>query len=192
MEEQKSNPKLLLHICCIGCGAYVSRVLNNENFEVSLFFYNPNIFPVSEYKKRLESTREIANKFGLNLVEGEYHHDQWLNQIKGLEAEPERGRRCMICYFDRLEKTAQYAQNNSFDYFSSTLTISPHKDAKSILRFGEELSKKHGVEFLARDYKKKDGFKKSIELSRELNLYRQNYCGCEFSRRDICDSCQLT
>jgi len=192
MEEKKNNRKLLLHICCIGCGAYVSRVLSDEDFDVVLYFYNPNIFPAAEYEKRLETTRRIAREFKLALVEEEYDHGEWLKKVKGLETEPERGKRCLVCYFDRLKKTALYAKKNKFDYFSSTLTISPHKDSKSILKFGNELSAEYEVDFLARDYKKRDGFKKSIELSRELDLYRQNYCGCEFSRREVCENCQLT
>lgn len=186
---EKNKPKLLLHICCIGCGAYVSRVLTEENFDVVLFFYNPNIFPESEYVRRLETTKKIADKFDLEVIEGEYNHKRWLEKIRGFEKEKERGKRCRICYYDRLEKAAEYASKNNFDYFSSTLTISPHKDARLILAFGEELSGKLSIKFLARDFKKNDGFKKSVSLSKELNLYRQNYCGCEFSRRQICEMC---
>jgi len=189
MKDQENKPKLLLHICCIGCGAYVSKILRDEDYEVSLYFYNPNIFPSSEYDRRLETTERIANDFGLDLVSEEYDHGKWLEKVRGLENEPERGKRCLVCYYDRLEKTAHYARDNNFDYFSSTLTISPHKDAKSILEYGDELSDKYGIKFLARDYKKQDGFKKSVELSRKLNLYRQNYCGCEFSRRKECENC---
>ncbi len=179
----KNNKKILLHICCISCGAYVSKVLIEEGFEVDLFFYNPNIFPCEEYEKRLKTTRERADFLGLKLIEGEYDHKKWLDMIKGLEAEPERGFRCSFCYYDRLQKSAKFAKENNYKIFTTTLTISPHKDAKRILAYGEKLAKEYGVEFLARDFKKKNGFKKSVELSQKLNLYRQNYCGCEFSRR---------
>ncbi|MCK5416708.1 epoxyqueuosine reductase QueH [Candidatus Parcubacteria bacterium] len=181
-EQDLKKPKLLLHICCISCGAYVSQVLNKD-FELTLFFYNPSIYPKSEYEKRLKTVNEIAKKENLNIIFGEYDHEKWLDKIKGLENEPERGARCKICYIDRLQKSAEYASNNGFDYFTTTLTISPHKDAKLILEFGNELSKQYNVKFLEEDFKKKDGFKKSVKLSYELNLYRQDYCGCEFSKK---------
>ncbi len=180
LEQNLKKPKLLLHICCISCGAYVSQVLS-EDYDLTLFFYNSNIFPESEYQKRLETVKAIAGKQSLNIIFSEYDHSRWLEKVEGLEAEPERGKRCMVCYADRIGKTAQYAAKNNFDYFTTTLTISPHKCAKSIIDFGNKFAKTFGVEFLEKDFKKKDGFKKSVELSCKLNLYRQNYCGCEFS-----------
>jgi len=181
IECLEGKKKLLLHICCAGCGVYVSQVLNKE-YDLTLFFYNPNIFPEEEYKKREEEVRNLAKRFNLKLIVDDYNHNLWLEKVKGLEKERERGARCMICYFDRMDRTAQYAQKNNFDIFTTTLTVSPHKLASSILRIGENLSKKYKVEFLAQDFKKKDGFKKASALSKELGLYRQNYCGCEFSR----------
>ncbi len=178
----KPRPRLLLHICCIGCGAYVSQLLKND-FRVILYFYNPNIFPESEYKRRLAETKRIAKKFSLKLIEGGYNHQEWLELVRGHEKDPERGERCRICYYDRLKATARLARQMGIKYFTTTLTISPHKDAKAILQFGQEIGDKYNLEFLAQDFKKKDGFKKSVQLSRELSLYRQNYCGCEFSRR---------
>ena len=174
--------KLLLHICCIGCGAYISRMLQ-EDYDVSLFFCNPNIFPESEYRLRLEETEKIASQFGLDLIIGEYDHDNWLALVKGLEKEPERGGRCVICYHDRLKKTAEYARKNGFDAFTTTLTVSPYKDALLISRLGKKLAEENGLIFLDNDFKKQDGFKKACDLSKELKLYRQNYCGCEFSRK---------
>lgn len=189
-ESKKSCPKcfarqgerVLLHICCAGCGAFVSQLLAKD-FDVTLFYYNPNISPEDEYQKRVESVQKVAEKFGLDLIVEKYDHDVWLNKIKGRESDPEKGGRCLICYRDRLQKTAEMASKNEFDYFTSTLTVSPHKLAKEILAIGNELADKYSVKFLAQDFKKQDGFKKSLILSKELEIYRQNYCGCEFSRR---------
>ncbi len=176
----KTKPKLLLHICCASCGVYVSQVLKKE-YGMTLYFYNPNIYPESEYDKRLEETKKMAKKFGLNLVAKEYNHAAWLNKIKGHEQDPERGERCLICYKDRMEDTVKVAKEKHFNYFSTTLSVSPYKDAQAISQIGNDLSDKHGVKFLDKDFKKKDGYKKSVELSKELGLYRQDYCGCEFS-----------
>ncbi len=177
----ESKKKMLLHICCAGCGVYVSQVLK-EDYDLSLFFYNPSIYPKEEYLKREEEVKKLADRFNLKLIVGDYDHGAWLKKVRGLEKEKEKGARCMICYFDRMEKTVLYAQENNFDIFTTTLTVSPHKLAKNILRIGDNLSKKYNIEFLAQDFKKKDGFKKASALSKELGLYRQNYCGCEFSR----------
>jgi predicted adenine nucleotide alpha hydrolase (AANH) superfamily ATPase len=178
----KGKPKLLLHICCAGCGAYVSSALA-EDYNVFLYFYNPNIFPESEYRKRLEEARRIAKKLGLKLIIGEYDHNEWLKLIKGFEGEPERGKRCLLCYRHRLNAAAKLAEDKKIAYFTTTLTVSPHKDAKSISVIGNELTGKYNVFFLDKDFKKRDGFKKSCELSKELGLYRQSFCGCEFSKR---------
>ncbi len=124
----------------------------------------------------------MADEYKIRLLVGEYDHKIWLNRIKGHEQDPERGGRCVICCKDRLEKTARKAKRDNYDYFTTTLTVSPHKDAAAISRLGNELARQYGVKFLDRDFKKKDGFKKSCVLSKELGLYRQNYCGCEFSR----------
>lgn len=176
----KRKPRLLLQVCCIGCGAYVVESLK-EDYNITLYFYNPNIFPEGEYEKRLEESKRIAKKLKLKLVEGEYNHGGWLDKIKEYEKEPERGERCLICYRDRLSETARQANKKKFDYFSTTLTISPHKDAGAISKIGQELSKKYNIKYLDRDFKKQDGFKKTCALSKELGLYRQDYCGCEFS-----------
>lgn len=177
-----SRPKLLLHICCVGCGVYISKILKKD-YQVALFFYNPNIWPESEYQKRLSEAEKVARRFRLKLITGEYDHNKWLEKIKGHEHDPERGERCWICYQDRLEKTARLAKRKSFRYFATTLTVSPRKDAKIISEIGKSLEKERGIEFLDKDFKKQDGFKKSAEISKELGLYRQDYCGCEFSVR---------
>lgn len=182
---RKLKPKLLLHVCCIGCGAYVVRFLENTlRYKVTLFFYDPNIFPREEYIRRLEETKIIAKKFGVELIEGEYDHERWRTLTKGHENDPEKGERCSLCYEDRLEKTAALAKEKGFACFSTTLTVSPHKNAQAILSIGKRLEEKYGVQFLDKDFKKQDGYKKATALSKELGLYRQDYCGCEFSLRD--------
>ena len=184
-----SKPRLLLHVCCVGCGVYISQLLGKD-YQVVLYFYNPSIYPEEEYKKRLNETKKIARQFRLKLIIGEYNHQVWLEKIKGLEKEPEKGKRCKVCYQDRLKNTARLAKERKIRYFATTLTISPHKDARIINRIGKSLEKKHriypsgiGVKFIDIDFKKKDGFKKSAELAKKLGLYRQDYCGCEFSRQ---------
>jgi len=174
------KPKMLLHICCIGCGVFVSEELS-KNFRLTLYFYNSNIFPENEFNKRLEEIEKIARKNKINIIIENYDHDLWLKKIKGLEAEPEGGKRCDICYKDRLEKTAKKAKFLGFQYFTSTLSLSPHKNFSKILRIGKELEEEYKLNFFDEDFKKNDGFKKSCQLSRELDLYRQDYCGCEFS-----------
>ncbi len=176
------KPKLLLHICCAGCGAHISETLKSD-YQVALYFYNPNIFPEDEYNKRLEEAKKIADEFWLDLIIGGYGHKGWLKEINGLEKEPEKGKRCYVCYKLRIEETAKIAKAKDYDFFSTTLTISPHKDAGAISAIGRELARKHNIDFLDKDFKKQEGFKKSCELSRKLGLYRQNYCGCEFSVR---------
>lgn len=174
------RPKLLLHICCIGCGVYVSQILQ-EKYNVILYFYNPNIFPREEYDRRLEEIKKVSKKFGFPIFIGNYDYETWKQGIKGYEQEPEKGERCMICYRERLFEAARFAASKNIPYLTSTLTTSPHKDAQAIMRIGQEAAKKYGVEFLPIDFKKNDGFKKSSKMSRDLGLYRQNYCGCEFS-----------
>lgn len=176
------KPKLLLHICCVGCGVYISQELNKE-FETTLYFYNPNIYPQDEYLRRLDESRKIASNYGLELILDSYEHDEWLEKVKGHEFDQEKGERCHICYENRLNNAAAKAKELEMEYFATTLTISPHKDSGIINEIGKRLAQKHGINFLDRDFKKQDGFKKSSQLSRELGLYRQNYCGCEFSIR---------
>ena len=177
---KKEKPKLLLHICCAGCGASVARELEEE-YSVTLFFYNPNIFPKSEYEKRLRETKKIASYLKMPLIVSDYDHNGWLINVEGLAREPEKGKRCIICYRQRLKSTREEARRKGFNYFSTTLTVSPHKDARKIIEIGNSLAIKPELLFLARDFKKKDGFKKASCLSQELGLYRQDYCGCEFS-----------
>lgn len=177
-----SKPKLLLHICCIGCGVHTIKELSRD-YDVTLFFYNPNIFPQTEYDKRLEEIERISAKYKMKCTIDNDKYDNWLQSIHGLENEPEKGLRCHKCYRLRLERTARYAQANDFELFTSTLTISPHKSAEAINAIGAELEKTYKISYLSSDFKKNGGFQASCALSKELGLYRQNYCGCEFSIR---------
>lgn len=182
MKNSENKPKLLLHICCVGCGVYVTNELK-KNFEVELYFYNPNIFPQKEYDRRMEEAEKIAKTFEIPVIVEKYEHQNWLEKVRGYEKEPERGKRCEICYKDRLENTAKIAKKKGYSYFGTTLTTSPHKNAKLISLIGKELSKKFKLNYLDQDFKKNEGFKKSCEISKNLRLYRQDYCGCEFSIR---------
>lgn len=172
--------KILLHSCCAPCSAHVIQELSKE-YQVTLFYFNPNIFPEEEYLKRLNEAQKYLKKIEINLIEGEYNHQAWLEAIKGYENEPERGKRCHICYRFRLEKTALEAKKLNFDIFCSTLSISPHKDAQMINKIGLELAEQYNISYLESDWKKQEGFKKACDISREEGFYRQSYCGCEFS-----------
>ena len=181
-ELQNSEKKrVLLHVCCAPCAVHPIEDLINE-YDVSLFYSNSNIYPKEEYDKRLSYAKKIADEFDVDLYVDSYDHNEWLEWIKGLENEPEKGDRCKKCFEFNLCKSANFAKNNNFDFFTTTLTVSPHKSSKTIFEIGESTDI-----FLTRDFKKKDGFKRSIELSKKFNLYRQKYCGCEFSRNGIMD-----
>jgi predicted adenine nucleotide alpha hydrolase (AANH) superfamily ATPase len=177
-----AKPKLLLHVCCAPCSTHVINVLRDE-YEVEAFFYNPNIHPEEEYRLRIEESRAYCKRIGLPLHSVDYDTQEWFKRIAGHEGDEEGGARCRICYRLRLEKTAEKAARDGFQYFTTTLTISPHKDAKVINAIGRELARQHGVSFLEADFKKKDGFKQSVELSRKYGMRRQNYCGCVYSLR---------
>ena len=172
--------KLLLHICCAPDATHPIQILKDE-YQIDTFFYNPNIHPKEEYKKRLEDMRALSKKWNVPLHEGEYDKDRWLELAERYKDEPEGGRRCEICYAMRLEEAAKMARDEEYDVFGAVLTISPHKDAEKINEMGHELGSRYGVPYLESDFKKHDGFKKSVELSKELELYRQNYCGCIYS-----------
>lgn len=181
--------KLLLHVCCAPCSAYVIQELQ-KNYNVSLFYFNPNIYPESEYKIRKNESENYAKKLNINFIEKKTNHDIWLKEIKGFENEPERGKRCFFCYKMRLEETAKFAKENNFDIFTTTLSISPHKSSEMINSAGYEVSKDLGIEYLEADWKKDGGFQRSCEISKQNSFYRQNYCGCEFSARGTCLCCK--
>jgi hypothetical protein len=153
-----------------------------KDYTLTLFFYNPNIHPVEEYDKRLKEAKKISEALEVPLIEGDYDSKKWLDAVKGHEKDEEGGKRCRICFRVRLEKIAKLAKEKGFDFFTTTLTVSPYKNAEIINHIGKELEKKDNVKFLSKDFKKKDGYGKSIELSKEHNLYRQHYCGCVYSQ----------
>ena len=177
-----NKPKLLLHICCVGCGVYASQLLK-QDYDVMLFFYNPNIWPEEEYKRRMAEAEKIVEKFNFKLIKGKYEYDKWLEAVRGHEGDPEKGERCLICYKFRLDAAVAMAKKLNCEYLTTTLTASPHKNAVAINEIGEQAAAQYEIKFLNQDFKKQDGFKKSSALSRELGLYRQNYCGCEYSQR---------
>ncbi len=177
--KQKENA-ILLHTCCAPCATSVVEQLKKD-FNITLFFYNPNIHPKKEYEKRLNEIKTLAKIWKLNLIEGEYNPKRWFKMAHIYRHEPERGKRCTLCYAMRLFETAKLAKELYFPYFTTTLTIGPLKDEKRIFYIGRILSKKFKLNFLEQDFKKKDGFKKSVEISKQINLYRQNYCGCIYS-----------
>ena len=184
-EEEGKTPKLLLHACCGPCSSYVIEYLN-KYFDITILYYNPNISPQEEFTKRLKEIerliKEIPHENKLELIEGRYDYNEFTNISKGLEDCPEGGERCFKCYRLRLEESAKYAKENNYDYFGTTLSISPYKNSKKLNEIGEELSNKYGIKYLYSDFKKKNGYRRSIELSNEYNLYRQDYCGCIYSK----------
>lgn len=179
-------PRLLLHCCCAPCSSYVLEYLS-DFFEITCFFYNPNISPQAEFDKRaMELERLISaqpHKYPVSLVVEKYNIEEFFAAVKGLEKIKEGGERCFKCYRLRLEAAAKYAKEYNFDYFCSTLSISPLKNAQKLNEIGEELSKMYKIPHLPNDFKKKGGYKRSVELSAEYDLYRQNYCGCVFSKQ---------
>ncbi len=170
--------KILLHICCGVCAGAVVERLMIAGYEVTGFFYNPNIHPVDEYQKRLETAKKVAKDIGFDLIEGPYDRENWFMAIKGKEYDREGGARCSICFDIRLRKTYQMMKKNNFAAFTTTLTVSPHKDEVMINDIGRELDE---AKFIVADFKKKGGFQRAMELADELDLYKQNYCGCIYS-----------
>lgn len=181
MNEQ-SHRTLLLHCCCAPCMTHPVRLLRKE-FDVTAFFYNPNIHPREEYTARQNEMERMAEEWEIPLIIGEYDVDEWFKKVKGYEEEPEGGLRCEACYRFRLEKTVLTAEKRGVEVFGTTLSISPHKKVTVINAIGKELEERRGICFFEADFKKKNGFKISCRLSNEEGLYRQNYCGCTFSRR---------
>jgi len=178
--------KLLLHTCCAPCSPHVIEMLRKE-FDLCVFFYNPNIHPLKEYQLRLGEMQRYMHTVSVELIAGEYDADRWFRAVAGMEHEDEGGRRCEVCYGMRLEKTVNLARARGFRQVATTLTVSPHKKATIINRIGRELTGSGDLTFYEADFKKHDGFKKSCELSKQLGFYRQNYCGCVYSKvhRDL-------
>lgn len=180
-------PKLFLHSCCAPCSSYTLEYLNNY-FDITVYYFNPNISPKEEFDKRFTEQKrlieELPAKHPIKLVLGEYDYNDFLEIAKGYEDVPEGGERCFRCYRMRLESTAKLAKEQGFDYFCTTLSISPLKNSQKINEIGYEVAEKYGIKWLPSDFKKKEGYKRSIELSREYQLYRQNFCGCVFSKEN--------
>lgn len=187
--ELEVCPTILLHSCCAPCSSYCLEYLS-KYAKITAFYYNPNITDRAEYEHRVAELKRLIEEmfkkdsevYKPNFLEGEYNPDAFYNIAKGLESEPECGRRCIKCYELRLRETAEEAVRGGYDYFTTTLTISPLKDAQILNRLGIKLGEEYGVKYLPSDFKKNGGYQRSIELSRDFNLYRQNFCGCEYSK----------
>lgn len=185
-KEEGKIPTLLLHSCCAPCSSYVLEYLS-KYFKITILYYNPNISPKEEYDKRLDEQKRLIGELKtinpVTLIECDYDNEVYERTIKGLEDEPERGSRCTKCFRLRLEYTVKKAKELGFDYFGTTLSVSPYKNSNLLNEIGKELSDKYNIPYLYSDFKKKEGYKRSIELSRIYNLYRQDYCGCKYSKR---------
>lgn len=184
---KNKKPKLLLHVCCAPCSSYVLTYLC-DYFDITVLYYNPNISPIEEYEKRLNEEKRLIrelNKENIHIMECEYDNESFETIAKGLEDSKEGGIRCHKCYTLRMEKTAQIAKEQNFDYFTTTLTISPLKNSQVLNKIGHDLEEKYNIKYLYSDFKKKEGYKTSIILSKKYNLYRQNYCGCIYSKPKI-------
>jgi len=185
-EEPYNPPKLLIHSCCAPCSSYVLEYLS-EYFAITVFYYNPNIYPEDEYVRRVKEQEKLISsmplKYPVLFMEGKYEPEKYYNYVRGHENDPEGGERCFICYRLRVEEAAKIAKEGGFDYFTTTLTISPLKNAAKLNEIGQEVAAKYGVFFLPSDFKKRGGYQRSITLSKEYGLYRQDYCGCVYSKR---------
>lgn len=188
--NQKENvvPTLLLHSCCAPCSSYCMEYLS-QFFKITVYYYNPNISEQAEYAKRVEEQKKLIStmpvKNPVSFMEGEYKPEDFFAMAKGLENCPEGGKRCFKCYEMRLLSTAQRCKECGFDYFTTTLSISPLKNAEKLNEIGERLAEKMGINYLVSDFKKREGYKRSIELSKEYDLYRQNFCGCAYSKAEM-------
>lgn len=185
IDIHSNRPKLLLHACCGPCSSYCLEYLT-EFFDITILYYNPNIYPALEYERRLEELKIFLSKIPhankIDLLEARYNPKEYYQVVKGLENLGERSQRCYVCYKLRMEESAKIAKENNYDFFTTTLSISPYKDAQWINEIGELLEKKYQVNYLYADFKKKNGYKRSIELSNQYNMYRQDYCGCVYSK----------
>ena len=186
LEQSKEVPRLFLHSCCAPCSSYVLEYLS-QYFEITVFYFNPNIAPEEEYRKRVEEQRRLIEQlpavYPIQFEEGRYVPEEFYSRVRGLEKEPEGGARCRVCFELRLEEAARLASEGGYDYYTTTLSISPLKNVQVLAQVAMEMGEKWGVRWLPSDFKKKEGYKRSIQLSAEYDLYRQNYCGCVFSRR---------
>ena len=175
--------KIILHACCAPCASYPIKKLISDGYKPVVFFYNPNIYPFKEYEIRKNELISYCKKNNIDFYIDEYYIKEFYDFIKGFENEPEKGKRCELCFNLRLKKTAEFALKNNISYFTTTLSVSPHKDFKTILKQGKIIENQTGVQFLEYNFKKQDGFKISRQIAKENNMYFQQYCGCEFSIR---------
>ncbi|MGN0341343.1 MAG: epoxyqueuosine reductase QueH [Roseburia sp.] len=187
LQKEQKVPTLLLHSCCAPCSSYVIEYLS-QYFRITVFYYNPNIYPDEEYRKRVKEQQEFIRRFPtvypVEFIEGDFEKEAFYEMARGLEQVKEGGERCFGCYRLRLEKTAVMAAEKEFDYFTTTLSISPLKNAAKLNEIGLELAKQYRVPYLLSDFKKRNGYKRSVEISKEYEMYRQDYCGCVFSMRE--------
>ena len=175
--------KIILHACCAPCASYPIELLTKDNYKPVVFFYNPNIFPFSEYKIRKNELEKYCKKIGVDFYEGNYDIKKFFDFAKEYKNEPEKGARCSLCFNLRLQRTAEFAKENNIEYFTTTLTVSPHKSSKQIFEQANIVSLSSGIHFINYDFKKQDGFKISRQIARENNMYAQKYCGCLYSIR---------
>ncbi|MEG0250454.1 MAG: 5-formyltetrahydrofolate cyclo-ligase [Peptostreptococcus sp.] len=185
--DENKTPTLLLHSCCGPCSSYCLEYLS-EYFEVTIFYYNPNIYPSEEYFYRVEEQKRIIDltksKNPIHMIEGKYDVERFYEMVKGLEDMPEGGKRCYKCYDMRLREAAKTGKENGFDYFTTTLSISPHKNSQVLNKIGEKIAEEYEIPHLPSDFKKNNGYKRSCEITKKYGMYRQDYCGCEFSQRE--------
>ena len=179
-QTDKNKPTMLLHLCCGPCGSFISQELKN-NYQLSLFFANSNVDSQAEFNKRLKASQQLAHEHGLKLIVEDYDHADWLELAKDLADEPERGRRCLLCYEYRLRQTATKAEALGFDFYTTSLSVSPYKDGQAVIHIGRQLSKQFKPKFFDKHFGQNKGFAKSVATAKRLKLYRQKYCGCEFS-----------
>lgn len=186
-QEKNKVPALLLHSCCAPCSSYCLEYLS-QYFLITVFYYNPNIYPPEEYTKRVEEQRHLIEQLParnpISFLEGVYEEARFYDTVRGLEQEKEGGARCFLCYELRLREAAETAKRLGMDYFTTTLSISPLKNAEKLNEIGDRLEKEYGIAYLNSDFKKKNGYKRSVELSEQYGMYRQYYCGCVFSKRE--------
>ncbi|RRD95900.1 hypothetical protein EII17_02165 [Clostridiales bacterium COT073_COT-073] len=187
VEESAKIPSLLLHSCCGPCSSYVLEYLS-DYFAITVFYYNPNIYPEDEYWFRVDEQerliKKLTPKHPIHFISGKYETEKYYRIVKGLSQEREGGERCQACYDLRLTEAALLAKENNFDYFTTTLTISPHKNSQILNEIGERIGQEYGVKHLPSDFKKRGGYQRSVELSRQFDMYRQDYCGCAFSMKE--------
>jgi hypothetical protein len=179
--SENAKPSLLLHICCAPCATYISSVRLLSRFRLTWFFHNPNLVSQEEYDKRLKYVKLMATKFSIPLIVAPYEHKAWCELVKGRELDPERGVRCRLCYSDRLRATVKLARSKKFDFFATSLSLSPYKDKEAIAAISKKLAIEIGVKFLDEDFQTDNAYYKSQELAKELGMYRQKFCGCEYS-----------